>query len=65
MTPEQQAAYIISQSVCAFLDAQGMIAENKRRADNGLSLAYGEGDFYSIPARYGIDSNSVMLSFQR
>jgi len=46
-TPEERAAYVISQSVCALIEAMGMVAENKQREHRGESMAY---DACSFPA---------------
>ena len=59
MTPEQSAAYIMSQSACALIEAFGMMSENMQRVHRGESLAYLETAFADIIERYGIYYNSV------
>lgn len=59
MTPEQKAAYVISQSVCAMVEAMGMQAENQQRTNRGLSIAYGEEAFAAVLEKYGVHHNAV------
>ena len=61
MTPEQKAAYIQSQAVCASAEIAGMQAENMQREHLGESMAYVENDFVAIPDSYGIGHNAVVL----
>lgn len=65
MSPEQQAAYIVSQSVCAMIEAMGMQAENKQRDAIGASMAYVAADFAAVIDRYGIDHNAVIGHVRR
>lgn len=64
MTNEQRAAYIISQSVAALIEALGMVAANKERELHGNPPAYGEEYFYSLERKYCIGTNDV-LSFMK
>lgn len=64
MTPEQAAAFIHAQSVCAMAAIQGMIAENQHRVACGHSVAYGEDAFSAIPDQYGIGHNTVCTLFE-
>lgn len=63
MTPEQQAAYVISQSVSALIEAMGMTAENRHRLSVGNSVAYGEEAFQAVIERYGIQHNAILSLF--
>ena len=64
MDEQQKAAYIMSQSSCAMIEAMGMQAENQMCKLKGESLAYGEKQFNDIILRYGIDHNSVVSFFR-
>lgn len=59
------AAYLISQSVSAFIQALGMIAENKEREMRGLSLAYGESAFLKVIEDQGLYSNDAINILRR
>ncbi len=59
MTPEQQAAFVISQSVCAMIEAMGMQAENQQRANCGYSIAYDEVAFDALIKKYAILSEEI------
>lgn len=58
MTPEQQAAYIMSQSACAMAEIAGMQAENQHRISQGYSIAI---ILYEKPARslYAYESRAA------
>jgi hypothetical protein len=63
MTPEGQVAYVISQSVCAMIEAMGMHAANERAKRSGIilvGLPYGQKDFDELISRYGIHHNAVV-----
>lgn len=60
MDKEARLVYIRSQILCAEIEMQGMIAENRQRELRGESMAYVEEDFALIPIRYGIHSNAVI-----
>jgi len=64
MTPEQRAAYIFSQSVCAFVEALGMDAENKNREVAGFSPAYAHEQFMEVLDRYGVHHNAVERKYK-
>lgn len=64
MTPEQKAAYIFSQAVSALAELEAMKAANADRERHGLSQAYPESSFESLPTRYVIDHNTVIELFQ-
>lgn len=55
-----KAAYIISQSVVAMIEALGMQAENKQREALGHSMAYTMEAFEAVIERHGIHHNAVM-----
>lgn len=63
MTPEEKAAYIVSQSVATMVEAMGMQAENQYRLSCGDQLAYDEGSFQNLLSRSGISHNDVMSYF--
>lgn len=64
MSEEQQAAYIIAQSVCAMIEAMGMQSENTQRLHRGESIAYGEDAFNVVIEKYGIHHNAVIGFFR-
>ncbi len=64
MTPEQDAAYIISQSACAMIEAMGMQAQNQLATAEGASLPYGEHEFKALIEKHGIHHNAVMTAMQ-
>lgn len=59
MTPEQKAAFIIAQSVAAFAEIQGMIAES-RWYDRQL---YTDAQFKAVIEKYGLHSNALLTFF--
>lgn len=65
MTPEQQAAYLFSQSSCALIEALGMQAENQLRAAKQEMPAYYGGDFERLITQYGISHNQAMDILRR
>lgn len=64
MTPEQKAAFIISQSICALATIEGMKSENTLRALLGESPAYGRDAFNFIQEQFGIGHNAVVKLFR-
>jgi hypothetical protein len=64
MTPEQQAAYVISQAACAMAEIAGMQAENQHRLFLGQSIAYGEDAFAAVAERNFIGHNNVLGMFR-
>jgi len=64
MTPEQSAAYIFSQSICAMIEVEGLKAENADREQRGFAQAYGEAAFLAVLDKYALDHNTVMGTFQ-
>ena len=65
MTPEQSAAYIISQVACAMSEMFSMQAANLERADRGEGVAYGEEAFMAVQEKYCIGHNAVLGMFQQ
>ena len=61
--PQQKAAFIQAQTVCANIEALGMAAENAQRAIQGESPAFIADDFDRVSFKYGIDHNSVCEFF--
>ncbi len=59
-TPEQRSAYIISQAVCAMVEAMGMQAQNELRKSKGEEPEYNYTDFEAISLRYGVHHNAVI-----
>jgi hypothetical protein len=55
-----KAAYIISQSIAALAEIEGMKAENKEREILGHSPVYGETAFLSVIEKYDLGTNSVI-----
>lgn len=56
----QEHAYQFGEAVAAFIEVQGMIAENQCRLNAGLSPAYDEKAFTEVASRYGMDVNSLI-----
>ena len=63
MTPEQSAAYVYAQSVCALAEIEAMKALNMQRAACGHSMAYVEEAFLAVIDKYGISHNAVLTTF--
>jgi hypothetical protein len=64
MTPEQKAAYISAQCVCAYSEIAAMEAANKERESKGFSLAYGEEAFLEVQNKYCLGANDVLGFFR-
>ena len=60
MIPEQQAAYVFSQSASALIEAMGMISENMDRARKGETQAWHDSEFNNLIDKYGIHHNAVL-----
>ena len=60
MNDTQKAAYVISQSVCAMIEAMGMQAENEYRIHRGETVAYTSEAFNKLLETYNIQCNSVI-----
>lgn len=64
MTPEQQAAYIISQTVCALIEAMGMQGSNLAMELGQNFKPYMKADFEALLEKYGIHHNAVISFIQ-
>lgn len=64
MTPEQQAAYVFSQSASALIEAMGMLCENIERARRDESLAWNNEEFTGLIDKYGISHDAVLGPFR-
>jgi len=64
MTPEQAAAFVHSQSVCAQAHMAAMHAENHERDLNGHTHAHDFAAFQAVPDEFGISSNAVISLFK-
>lgn len=60
MNEQERAAFIQSQSVCALIEALGMVALNMQRQATGNSMAYSDTDFDNLIIKYGIGHNVVI-----
>jgi hypothetical protein len=56
----ERAAFLISQSVCALIEAMGMQAENLRRHHGGESMGYTESAFEDLLLKWGIHHNAAL-----
>ena len=64
MTPEQAAAFINTQTICAQAELMAMFAKNKEREADRYALAYDEDAFRSVPENFGITYNQVVEFFK-
>ena len=64
MDEVQRAAYLLSQSVAAMIEAMGMAAENQYRICHDGTLVYDDKAFLDLIDRYGLDSNAAMLGLR-
>ena len=65
MNENEKAAYVMSQSMAALIEAMGMQAENAYKLRKGQTPPYGFSDFNELIMRYGIGCNDVIAFFQR
>jgi hypothetical protein len=63
MTPEERAAYVIGQSICALAEIEAMKAANRERLSDGKALAYDEAAFFAVQDTYCISHNAVISLF--
>jgi hypothetical protein len=63
MTPEQKAAYVISQAACALAELEAMKAANWMRERRGEVIAYSEEAFMDLDKKYCIGHNAVIGLF--
>ena len=64
MSPEQAAAYVNAQTVCALAELASMHAANYTRAQQDHTHAYDEDAFLAVPDRFGLSHNAVVILFQ-
>lgn len=64
MTPEQQAAYVNAQAVCALARIAGMMTANSERRDDGKAIAYDEEAFDKVASQFGISHNQLVEFFK-
>jgi len=57
---DKKAAFIISQSVCALIDALGMVAENDVRKLLDQGMAFDQEAFLKMRDEYKIGWNDVL-----
>jgi len=59
MTPEQKAAFVVSQSVCAIAELESMKVENTIAAMRQEYPLHNALDFQRVISKYGLDSATV------
>lgn len=64
MTPEQKAAFVMTQAACAMAEIAGMQAENQHYVLNGSGILYGKNAFDGVIERYTIGHNAVISFFE-
>lgn len=64
MTPEQAAAWVISQTACACAELGAMEAANDLAKHSGQPPKYDEEHFRAVPRNHGIGCNDVATIFQ-
>lgn len=71
VTPEQQSAYVLAQSVSALVEAIGMLSANMahyyrpKEAENTLMPYFRPDKFIELIDKYGISHNAVIALFQQ
>lgn len=65
MNEMERAAFLISQSICALIEAMGMQAENLQRSHRGESLAYTELAFENLLHKWAIHHNAALNTLNR
>lgn len=60
MTPEGNVVYVRGMLLQAEIRMQGMVAENKVREQQGLSIAYDEKAFVDLIEELGVHHNSLV-----
>jgi hypothetical protein len=65
MTPEQSAAFINSQTACALIEMQGMVAMNVTASKNHRGYShfvppYSQSNFLELIDKYGLGYNTVV-----
>ena len=60
MDDNAKVTLLISQSVCAMIEAMGMVADNQQRLHRGEPLAWDKESFDRLPLTYGIHWNAAI-----
>jgi len=61
MTPEQQAAFVYSQTACMLAELAAMQCANQGLGP--YDMPYGTEDFRALPDKYGLGHNAVVGMF--
>ncbi len=64
MTPEQAAAFVLSQTALLNAEVAGMLAENDYRLHRGETVAYRDEDFEEVRQKYQLGYNAVQQIFR-
>lgn len=62
MTPDQAAAFVAAQTAQMLVELEAMKAENRARARNDFSDAYGDEEFLALRDRYPACSHNGALN---
>lgn len=62
MTPEQQAAFIMAQIVCAQIEMNAMLAHDNQEPDP--QHHYSHKDYMALQDKYVVGHNAVISFFQ-
>lgn len=65
MTPEQQAAFIQSQTACMLAELEAMKAENEAAMAMGFALVHEGPAFRALPDKHGVGHNAVVGFFRQ
>lgn len=60
-----QFVYAMGMQLQAYIEVQGMIAENKQRELNGEALAYDNAAFQDVILEHGIHHNALVEMMQQ
>ena len=64
MNPEQAAAFLMSQTVCALAEIEGMKADNTILELRQEYPTHTMDDFIRVTTKYGIDHNSAIMALR-
>lgn len=64
MTPEQAAAFIHAQSVCAYAEIIAMQTHDIEIAKGNPGTRHTADEYREVPGKHGITYNQVMETFQ-
>ncbi|KKN76472.1 hypothetical protein LCGC14_0369810 [marine sediment metagenome] len=59
MTPEEKAAYLVTQSTAAFIELMSMLAANHERRSHGYADAFGETEIRALIGKYDLNYGTV------